>query len=140
MTNRSLDLNDAMRFEKDNNFCSHKIRAIIIKNVQKKTKDWNQEVWSKIMNCFLIYRFIISYPYKSQEIINHHQNTTLASHFIKKPNRANPVNLNYSLRRNIEDWPKVGTNPLLSVKLVGLTNLTIFLHINSLSWPILLAS
>lgn len=139
MTDRSSNLGGTVRLEKCGDFCPRKMRTIAMKYASRETKNRNQEVKPKIMNCLLICRFITSCPDKPRKIIHHHQNVTPAGHFTKRPDRANPVHPNPGPRCKNEDWPGVGTNSPWSVKLAGLTSSAILLYISNPSSLIPLA-
>lgn len=72
MIDKYLDLHGVIILKKDSNFCLCKIRTIILKNAKKKPKNKNKKIEPKIINSFLICRFITSYLYKFRKIINYH--------------------------------------------------------------------
>lgn len=109
------------------------MKTIVMKNADGKAKNRNKEVRPKIMSAFLICSFITSCLHKPREIVRHHQNITPAGHFTGRPDRSNPVHSNHSPKCKTENKTEIGTNPLWSVKLAGLTSSTKLLRISNSS-------
>lgn len=128
-----------MILKEGSNFCSYKIKTIIMKNTREKLKNRNKKIKSKIINGFLVCKFLISCLYKPRKLINYYQNSTPANYFVKKQNKSNLIYPNYSLRYKIKYGLQIGSNLSWFIKLISLTVPTILLYIINLSRPILVA-
>lgn len=58
MSDWDWDLNNIMRFDRIGDFYFCKMRTIIIKDIEKKSKNKNKKVKSKVINCLLIFIFV----------------------------------------------------------------------------------
>lgn len=132
MNDQYLNLHNAVILEKSSNFYSYKIRTIIRKNVKKKPKNKSKKIDLKIINGFLVYRFITSYLCKLRKIVNYQQNIAPANYATKRPNESNLVYSNHSIRCKTKYKLQISTNLFQSIKLVGLTGLTILFYIINL--------
>lgn len=99
MIDRYLSLYIVIIFEKNSNSYFYKIKIVIIKNIKVKSKSKNKKIVPKIINGFLICKFLTFCLYKSRKIFDYYQNIISANDFI---NRLNSVYLNYSLRYSNE--------------------------------------
>lgn len=82
-----------------------------MKNIEEKPKNKNIKIKPKIINSFLVCKFLSFYLYKSRKIIDYHQNVASANYVTKKLNKSNPVYFNYSLRCKTEFELQIGINP-----------------------------
>lgn len=72
MINKYSNLYNAVILEKKSNFYSCKIKTFIIKNTKEKSKNKNKKIEPKIINDFLVYKFIIFWLFKPKKIMNYY--------------------------------------------------------------------
>lgn len=139
MIDRCSNLRVVIIFKKCSNFYFCKMKIIIKKNIEEKPKNKSKKIKSKIMNSFLVCRFITSCLYKPRKIVDYYQNIIPAHYPTKRLNRSNPVHFNYTLKCKTEYRLQIDTNPSQFIKLAGFISPTISLYIINLCSPILLA-
>ncbi len=129
MIDGSTDLSSIMRLKKRSDLWLSKMRTVIIKNADGKSKNKGKRIESKVINSFLACSFIPFCSYKLQKVVPYYQDVTPAGHLtlmVNKSNQAHPYN---SPRCKTENKAEIVTNPPRSVKLAGLKGLTKLLHV-----------
>lgn len=77
-----------------------------MKNIEEKSKNKCKKIGPKIINNFLVCKFIN----KPRKIVNYHQSLTLSGYSTKKLNGSNLVYLNYIPSYRIQYRLKINTN------------------------------